>query len=236
MEAWSLLAWGDSGWGDEFAQGALVTIGLALAAMPLGLVLGLVIALMSRSHSAIIRTIATAYATFFRGVPELLTLYLIAFGLPILFARLGAVLGYEGRIEIPSFIAAAFALALVVAAFSSEVWSGALNAIPKGQYEGADALGLSRGQQFRLVIAPQLLRVALPGIGNNWLVLLKETSLASVITLHEVMFWATRGNLTEKAPFVFFLTAAFIYLCFTLVSQFGFDAAERRLNRGQGVR
>ncbi len=78
-----------------------------------------------------------------------------------------------------------------------------------------------------------MLRVALPGIGNNWLVLLKDTSLASVITLHETMFWATRGNIKEKEPILFFLTAALIYLVFfTLISQAFFDSAERRLNGG----
>lgn len=232
MEALSLLAWGDAGWGDEFAQGALMTMLLALCSMPIGLALGLAIALMGRSGNFAVKSFSTLYTTFFRGVPELLTLYMIAFLFPIAISRLFIALGFSDGFEIPNFVAACVALGMVVAAFSAEVWAGALNAIPKGQHEGAAALGLHKAQTFRLVVFPQLLRVALPGIGNNWLVLLKDTSLASVITLHETMFWASRGNIKEKEPILFFLTAAMIYLVFTLISQAFFDSAERRLNRG----
>jgi polar amino acid transport system permease protein len=236
MDALSLLSFGDTGWGDEFLSGAGITIALALAAMPLGLFIGLAIALMGRSDSAIVRSIATVYTTIFRGVPELLTLYMIAFLVPIAITRLVIWLGIADNFEVPNFLAATVALGVVVGAFSAEVWSGALNAIPKGQYEGAAALGLHKNHVFRHVVFPQLLRVALPGIGNNWLVLLKETSLASVITLHDTMFWASRGNIAEKEPILFFSMAALIYLFFTLVSQAGFDHAEKRLNRGFGGR
>jgi len=236
MESLNLLAWGDAGWGDELVFGGMMTLALALASMPLGLALGLAIALMARSRNVAVRSFATLYTTFFRGVPELLTLYMIAFLMPIAITRLVVWLGLAENFEIPNFLAATVALGMVVAAFSAEVWAGALNAISKGQYEGADALGLHRGQTFRYVVFPQLLRVALPGIGNNWLVLLKDTSLASVITLHETMFWASRGNITEKEPILFFTAAAMIYLVFTLVSQMFFDAAERRVNQGFGAR
>jgi polar amino acid transport system permease protein len=232
MSALSLLSFGENGWGDELAAGALMTILLAICAMPLGLALGLAIALMGRARNVALRSFATLYTTFFRGVPELLTLYMIAFLLPIAISRLVVSMGLAESFEIPGFLAAVVALGLVVAAFSAEVWAGALNAVPKGQYEGAAALGLHSGQTFRFVVFPQLLRVALPGIGNNWLVLLKDTSLASVITIHETMFWASRGYLKEKAPFVFFLAAAAIFLAYTLISQAFFDRAERRLNRG----
>jgi polar amino acid transport system permease protein len=232
MDSLSLLSFGENGWGDELAAGALMTILLALAAMPLGLGLGLAIALMGRSRNLAVRSFATLYTTFFRGVPELLTLYMIAFLLPITLSNIVVSLGLAETFEIPGFLAAVVALGLVVAAFSAEVWSGALNAVPKGQYEGAAALGLHSAQTFRFVVFPQLLRVALPGIGNNWLVLLKDTSLASVITIHETMFWASRGYLKEKQPFVFFLAAAAIYLTYTLISQALFDRAEKRLNQG----
>jgi polar amino acid transport system permease protein len=235
-EALALLSFGDTGWGDEFLRGAWITITLALAALPLGLVLGLGIALMGRSESRLARAVATLYTTVFRGVPELLTLYMIAFLLPVAISAAAEAVGYGGRIEIPNFLAAAVALGMVVGAFSAEVWAGALNAIAKGQYEAAAALGLSPRHTFRHVVFPQLLRVALPGIGNNWLVLLKDTSLASVITLQDTMFWATRGNVTEKEPILFFLTAALIYLFFTILSQLVIEVGERRLNRAYGAR
>jgi polar amino acid transport system permease protein len=124
------------------------------------------------------------------------------------------------------------ALGMVLAAFSSEVWVGALNAIQKGQREAAAALGLSKAQAFRLVVLPQLFRVALPGLGNNWMVLLKETSLVSVITLPDIMFITTRANVVTKEPFLFFGAAMAIYLVFSLISAWGVGRLEARSNRG----
>jgi polar amino acid transport system permease protein len=124
------------------------------------------------------------------------------------------------------------ALGMVLAAFSAEVWLGALNAIQKGQREAASALGLTSFQAFRLVVLPQLLRIALPGLGNNWMVLLKETSLVSVITLQDTMFIATRANVVTKEPFLFFGIACLIYLAFSLLSARGIGVLETRMNRG----
>lgn len=228
----TLLSYGDSGWGDELLQGALVTISIALATLPFGLVLGLVVALANRSRSRIVSGLATLYTTVFRGVPELLTLYIIYFGGQILIQKIWSGLGFSGSLTVSPFLAGMVALGLVLAAFSSEVWVGALNAIPKGQREGAAALGLTRGQAFRLVVLPQLIRVALPGLGNNWMVLLKETSLVSVITLHDIMFIATRANVATKEPFLFFSAALLIYLVFSVLSAWGIGRMEARANRG----
>lgn len=228
----SLLSFGDTGWGDELLQGALVTISVALATLPFGLALGLLVALASRSRSRVVSGLATLYATVFRGVPELLTLYIIYFGAQIVIQRAWTGMGFSGSLSISPFLAGMVSLGLVLAAFSSEVWVGALNAIPKGQREGAAALGLTRGQAFRLVVLPQLFRVALPGLGNNWMVLLKETSLISVITLQDVMFIATRANVVTKEPFLFFSAALLIYLFFSVISAWGIGRMEARANRG----
>lgn len=227
-----LLGFGPQGWGPALLQGAWITISLALATLPFGLVLGLGIALLKRSASAFGRGFATLYTTVFRGVPELLTLYLVYFGVQILVQQGLARVGIVG-FSIPPFVAGMVALGLVLAAFSSEVWLGALNSIQKGQREAAAALGLSKAQTFRLVVFPQLLRVALPGLGNNWMVLLKETSLVSVITLPDIMFITTRGNVVTKEPFLFFGAAMVLYLVFSIVSAWGIDRLERRANRGQ---
>ena len=141
-------------------------------------------------------------------------------------------LGFSSNLEMPAFVAGMMALGLVLAAFSSEVWVGALNAIPKGQREGAQALGLTRGMTFRLVVLPQLIRLALPGLGNNWMVLLKETSLISVIALPDLMFWTGRANVVTKEPFFFFGVACMIYLVFSLISSAGIGVLERRVGRG----
>lgn len=227
-----LLSWGDKGWGDELAAGAAITISLALATLPFGLAFGLVIALMHRANSKILRGTATIYTTIFRGLPELLTLYLVYFGLQIGIQKTWAAFGLPGRLDMPAFVAGMIALGLVLAAFSSEVWVGALNSISRGQREGAFALGLSKPQTFRFVILPQLFRVALPGLGNNWMVLLKETSLVSVIALPDLMFWTGRANVVTKEPFLFFGVACLIYLLFSVSSAAGLSALERRFSRG----
>ena len=228
----NLLALGDTGWGDELLGGAFITFSLALATLPFGLAIGLAIALMSRSQSWVTRTFATAFTTFFRGVPELLTLYIIGFGLPIALKAFLLLIGIQSNFDLPAFIAGMIALGLVVGAFSSEVWTGALNSVTKGQHEAAAALGLTKKQSFRLVVFPQLLRVALPGIGNNWMVLLKETSLVSVLALPDLMFWTGRANVVTKEPFLFFGAACLIYFCFSLLSQKGLDRLEYTLHRG----
>jgi polar amino acid transport system permease protein len=226
------LAWGDKGWGDELARGALVTITLALATLPFGVALGLLVALAKRSDNRVLRAFGTFYTTVFRGVPELLTLYIVYFGLQLGLQKLWKTVGLSGNIEMPAFVAGMIALGLVLGAFSCEVWIGALNAIHKGQREGAYALGLSKGLAFRLVVAPQLLRVALPGLGNNWMVLLKETSLVSVIALPDLMFWTGRANVVTKEPFLFFGAACLIYMLFSVSSAWGISKLEDRTNRG----
>ncbi len=157
-----LLGFGPEGWGWAILGGAWITISLAVCTLPFGLALGLVIALMSRSRSRLARGFATVYTTVFRGVPEL------ADPLHHLFrpdARCAA--GADGarpaELAHAPFLAGMIALGIVLAAFSSEVWVGALNAIHSGQREAAAALGLTKHQAFRLVVFPQLIRVALPG-------------------------------------------------------------------------
>lgn len=232
----SLISFGPKGWGRPFLEGAFITISLAVATLPFGLALGLAIALMQRSERKIARAAATLYTTVFRGVPELLTLYIIYFGLSLGVQAALKRLGLSAQFDMPPFLAGMIALGLVLAAFSSEVWVGALNAIPRGQREAAAALGLHRGHAFRLVVFPQLMRVALPGLGNNWMVLLKETSLVSVITLPDIMFYAMRANVVTKEPFLMFSVACLLYLVFSMISAVGFGVLEARSNRGYAAR
>ncbi|WP_134497877.1 ABC transporter permease [Microvirga pakistanensis] len=228
----SLLSFSDGGWGAALAAGTLVTLTLALATLPVGIFLGLVVALMARSRSPRARAAATVFTTVFRGLPELLTLLIVYYGGQILIQRLMASMGYEGQLQINAFLAGVVAFGLVLAAFSSEVWVGALNTIARGQYEAGSALGLSRWLTFRLVVFPQLMRAALPGLSNNWLTLLKDTSLISTISLVDLMRQTNLAVGATKQPIVFYLAACVIYLLLSAGSGLAFTVLERRANRG----
>lgn len=231
-ETFGLLAFGPGGWGDELAAGALVTLSLALATMPVGVSAGLAVALMQRSRSKVLRSVATVFTTVFRGLPELLTLLIVYYGGQILLRKLFAAIGYGGDVQIPGFLAGMIALGLVLAAFSAEVWLGALNAVTTGQREAASALGLRPAQTFRLVVMPQVIRVALPGLSNNWLALLKETSLVSTIALVDLMRQTNIAVGATKEPFLLYGVACLIYLVFSMASGGVFGWLEKRANRG----
>ena len=227
-----LLQYGDAGWGDEILFGALRTLELAFGAVILGLALGLVLALAQLSNSRAARLAADTFTTVLRGLPELLTLFIIYHGTAIALAELIEWLGFKGRIEINPYTAATIALGVVFASFASEVFRGAYLAVPKGQIEAGLACGMSRGQVFRRIRMPQLWRYALPGLGNLWLVLLKDTALASVIAFDELMREARVAAETTGQPFLFFVAAAIIYLIFTALSSVVLARAEKHAARG----
>ena len=177
LEQLSLLSFASGGWGSALLAGSLVTIALALSCLPIGLPLGLLVAVAARSKNRWMRAWATTFSTVFRGLPELLTLLIIYYGCQIAAQKILEAMGYDVQFTINTFVAAMIAFSLVFAAFSSEIWLGAFKTIPKGQYEAASALGLSKFTTFRKVLLPQLARIALPGLSNNWLSLLKDTSL-----------------------------------------------------------
>ena len=169
QETLTLLSFGPDGWGDQIASGVLVTVGLALATLPLGLVVGFLLALAQQSDEGALRMAAEIYTTIFRGLPELLTLFLVYFGLQIGIRQLLLAIGYESALEINSFLAGMIALGVVFSAFASEVFLSAFRAIPAGQYEGGYALGLGKTLTMIKIILPQLIRIALPassGVGS----------------------------------------------------------------------
>jgi polar amino acid transport system permease protein len=227
-----LLSFGPDGWGDEIAQGALLTIELALATLPVGIAIGLMIALAKDSSSAILRGLGNLYTTIFRGLPELLTLFIVYYGGQMLLTRIAGYLVDGANIEVNQFVAGVVALGLVLGAFSSEVLLAAIRAVPKGQKEAAAALGLSGWRTFRLVTFPQLWRVALPGLSNNWMVLLKDTSLVSVIAISDLMRQTAIAVGVTKQPFFFYLVACLIYLVFSGASSAVFGKLEDRAARG----
>lgn len=231
-ELLGLLAFGADGWGDELAAGAWLTIRLAVATLPFGLLLGLSIALAKQSSNTYLRAIGNIYTTVFRGLPELLTLFVVYNMVQLLANRIVQAVAPGSSFEISGFAAGLVALGVVFGAFSSEVFLGAIRAVPKGQIEAGRSLGLSAIQAFGLITLPQLWRLALPGLGNLWLVLIKDTSLVSVIALNDLLRQTQVAVGVTKEPFFFYLIACLIYLFFTLISSAGINRLEVRANRG----
>lgn len=234
LEQLALLSLGEGGWGMALLAGAMVTISLALACVPFGLPLGLLVALASRSQNPLARAWAATFSTVFRGLPELLTLLIVYYGCQIGVQRILAHFGYQTDITINAFVAAMVAFSMVLAAFSSEVWLAAFKVVGKGQMEAAQALGLSRSTTFFKVSLPQLTRVALPGLSNNWLTLLKDTSLVSTISLVDIMRQTNLAVSATKEPVLFYLCACLMYLFFAALSGRVFAFAEKRYARGFG--
>jgi polar amino acid transport system permease protein len=233
IEHLSLLSFASGGWGQSLLAGALVTLALALSCLPIGLPLGLVIALAARSKKPWARSMATVFSTVFRGLPELLTLLIIYYGCQIAAQKILAAMGYESEVTINTFLAAMVAFSFVFAAFSSEIWLGAFKTISKGQYEASSALSLSKATTFRKVVFPQLLRIALPGLSNNWLSLLKDTSLVSTISLVDLMRQTNLAVSVTKEPLLFYSVACFGYLFFSALSGRVFNFIERHFSRHQ---
>lgn len=223
---------GLGGWGGELAQGALLTLALAVATLPLGLGIGLAVALAKDAKSAVLRSAGEAYTTIFRGVPELLTLLLIYYGAQMLLQKLEASTGLPLNFNIPPFAAGVLALALVFGAYSSEVFLAALRGVERGQIEAARSFGMKPALAFRRITAPQMIRIALPGLGNNWLVLLKDTSLVSVIALPDLLRMTSVAVERTREPFKFYAVACAIYLAMTAVSTVLIARAERISRQG----
>ncbi len=232
-DLFALLAYGDDGWGDQIVNGVLVTVSLALASLPFGLIIGFFLALAKKSDDTNLRMAANIYTTIFRGLPELLTLFLVYYGGQILIQQAVRLLFPDARIEINSFVAGMVALALVFSSYASEAFLSAFRGIPAGQYEGGAALGLSRFKVMRLVVLPQLIRLSLPALSNLWLILLKDTALVSVIGLSDIMRQTNIASRTTKEPFFFFGVACLLYLVLALISSVGLNKIDTWTRRGE---
>ena len=219
------------GFGPALLAGTLMTVKLALSALCLGLVLGLLGALAKTSPYKPLQWLGGFYSTLVRGVPELLWVLLIYFGTVSLMNRLGEALNIPG-LELNAFAAGVIALGLCFGAYATEVFRGAILAIPKGHREAGLALGLSRGRIFSKLVLPQMWRIALPGLGNLFMILMKDTALVSVIGLEEIMRHSQIAVTVSKQPFTFYMVAAVIYLGLTILPMTGMHFMEKRAARG----
>lgn len=233
---WTLLSWGSEGWLDEIAYGVFITVSLAAATLPFGLLVGFFVALAKQSSEPSLRLAGTVYTTIFRGLPELVTLFLVYYGAQIGIQTLIRTIKPDATVDVNTFISGMVALGVVFSAYVSEVFLSAFRAIPRGQYEGGYAIGLTKGQTLRLVVLPQLIRIALPGLANLWLILLKETALVSAIGLNDILRWTGVAARVEREPFLFYCVAALLYLMLTIVSSFGVNRIERTVGKQDVVR
>ncbi|MEB0006556.1 ABC transporter permease [Pseudomonas sp. MH9.2] len=219
------------GFGPALAAGALMTVKLALSALCLGLVLGLLGALAKTSPYKSLQWLGGTYSTLVRGIPELLWVLLIYFGTVNLMRSLGEALG-KPDLELNAFAAGVIALGLCFGAYATEVFRGAILAIPKGHREAGMALGMSTSRIFIKLIMPQMWRIALPGLGNLFMILMKDTALVSVIGLEEIMRHSQIAVGFTKQAFTFYMVAAFMYLGLTVLAMIGMYLLEKRAARG----
>ena len=203
---------------------ALMTLGLAVCSLVLGLFLGMLFAVLEANR--FVGKPTAVLVALLRGLPEILVVLLVYFGS----SELVELLTGE-YIEFGAFGCGVFALSLIFAAYASQTLRGAIQAIAKGQWESGTALGLSKGYTFLRIIMPQVWRHALPGLSNQWLVLLKDTALISLIGVDDLMRQAQLINTNTHQPFTWYGISAFIYLLVTLVSQVGIRKLELRFTR-----
>ena len=226
-----IIGFGPGGWGALLLRGAGMTVLVSATAFVIGLLLGALGAWAKLSRSRVAAGLATAYTTVLRGVPDLLVIYLFYFGGSQVLTGVNRMFGGDGFLGLNGFVAGALAVAVVSGAYQTEVLRAAILAIPRGQAEAGRALGLKPSSVARLVLAPQVLRVALPGLGNVWQMVVKESALVSVTGLVELMRQVGIAAGSTRKPFEFYAVGAVIYLVLTTVSGALFVWAERRSGR-----
>ncbi len=216
-----------------FWEGLQVTLAVGLSCIPVVVVMGLLGAWAKLSGNRVARSIGYTYTTIVRGVPELVLIIEIYYGLTeALQLLLSAASGGEILIDIDPFTAGTITLGLIYGAFATEVFRGAYLAVDRGQIEAARAFGMHEKLAFVRVVFPQMMRFAIPGLGNVWMVLIKATALMSVIQLPELMRMADVAARAVRMPFTFYFGAIVIYLAITVVSIYGLRHGEIWANRG----
>ena len=227
-----LLAFGDTGWGDELFRATLMTIAVSITAMLIGFSFAAIFTPLKLSKFKVLNLIANIYTTVIRGVPELLVIYLFFFGGSGSIMFVASIFGYNEYIEINAFVTGSFAIGIISGAYSTEVFRGAIQSIDKGQFEAAKVLGFSKFKQFYKIILPQMLRLAIPNLSNVWQITLKDTSLISVTGLVEIMRQSYIVAGSTRDPLFFYSFAAVLYLLLTFISMKLINKLEVKYSRG----
>ncbi|WP_267530802.1 ABC transporter permease [Acinetobacter oleivorans] len=220
-----------SGYGPLLLSGTWMTIQLALLSLLLSVIIGLIGASSKLSNIKALRYIATAYTTLIRSVPDLVIMLLLFYSLQLGLNQITEALQMD-QIDINPFVAGVITLAFIYGAYFTETFRGAFQSVPTGQIEAAKAYGMTPWQVFRRVLFPQMMRFALPGIGNNWQVLIKATALVSIIGLTDIVKITQDAGRSTMQLFFFSIVAAAIYLAITTVSNLILMWLDRRYSAG----
>ena len=229
--ALDLLGFGPLGWGFPLLKAAGLTMAAALCGFALGSVLGLAGAALKLAPLRPLRWIGGFYTTVFRGIPEILVVYLFYFGGSVALTQAMNLGGFPGFYSLPAFAIGVIAVGVVSGAYQTEAYRAAFLRLDKGQIEAGRACGFSGYLLLRRIIAPQALRFALPALGNIWQSVLKETSLLSVIGLTELLRQAGTAAGSTRQPLLFYGVAALMFLIIGKVTGYGLSRLENHLTK-----
>lgn len=221
------------GYGPALFNGAWVTVQVALLSLALAVAGGLLGAALKLSRNRLFNVTAQIYTTVIRGVPDLVMMLLVFYGGQVLINEIGDRLDWP-PLDLNPFVAGVLTIGFIFGAYFTETFRGAFMAVPAGQLEAGRAYGMSAWRVFHRILLPQMLRHALPGIGNNWLVLLKSTAIISMIGLSELTLTADQAGRSTHQPFLFYIVVCLIYLALTSASGLVLQRLERVA--GAGVR
>jgi histidine transport system permease protein len=219
------------GYGPQILAGTWQTVKLAILSLALAFVLGLIGAAAKLAKNRLAHGLGTAYTTLVRGVPDLVLMLLLFYSIQIWLNNLTDLLGWD-QIDIDPFVAGVIVLGFIYGAYFTETFRGAFLSVPRGQLEAGAAFGMTGWQTFARIMFPQMMRFALPGIGNNWQVMVKATALVSIIGLADVVKASQDAGKGTLRFFFFTLIAGAVYLAITTISNLVLLWLEKRYSIG----
>ena len=212
-------------------KGMLLTVEVALLSLLISILLGMIGAVAKLSKSRIAKGIASTYTTIIRGIPDLVLMTLIFFGGQILVNNIGEKLGFD-YIDVDPFIAGVLTIGFIFGAYMAESFRGGILAVARGEIEAGYAFGMTPLKVFIRITMPAMIRHALPGFGNNWLVMVKTTALVSVIGLQDMVYNAGLAGGSTRKPFTFYCVVAFLFLVITGFSDVGMRWLDKKSSVG----
>lgn len=209
-------------------KGAFVTLAVGMGSLLFSVVIGVFVAFFKLSENRLLRFFATVYTTIIRGIPDIVLLLLIYYGGQVLLNEISDLVGLNFYVTLSPLISGVMTIGIIFGAYMSETFRGAFQSIDRGQIEAAKAFDIKDATLFFSILLPQLFFHGLSAFTNNWLVLLKTTSLVSIIGLNDMVRVANVSGSSTQQPFIFYFFISIIYLLFTSLSLWGLDVLKRR--------